>query len=87
MRIYSNAIILTQTDFVSFERSFSTAEIQDQLFYSESSPCLSPIGTERKAEGEFRLIGDELMQVDRVNLPPGATPPKENHALLKVLEE
>lgn len=79
MKISSNAIIITQ-----FERSFSTAEIQDQLFYSESSPYLFPTGTERKTEGEFKLIGDELMQVDRVNLPPGATPLKEDHALLKI---
>lgn len=70
-KILSNNRSDFSNDFVQYECSFSTAEIESSLFHQEVSPdlCAMP---ENEIEGEFRLIGDELMKFDRQNFPPGA---------------
>ena len=83
MKTYSNTIFVNKTDIVSYQISFSTAEIQDQLFYSEFSPSFSGIEQEPETQREFKLIGDELMELDMINLPPFATLLDENHLLFK----
>ena len=55
--------------FVYYTHSYSTAEIEDCIFYGESSQMFIPVET-AEPEGEHRIIGDELMRVDRVNVPP-----------------
>lgn len=58
-------------EYIVYEMSFSTADIESMLFYGDTSPepDFSEIGLR---EGEYRLIGDELMRVDGQNLPPDA---------------
>jgi len=58
-------------EFLYYELSYSTAEIEGTLFQGEFSPehyCFEIA----EPEGEYRLIGDEIMRLDRQNLPPDA---------------
>jgi hypothetical protein len=84
MKTYSNTILVDKTDVVSYQISFSTAEIQDQLFYSEYSPSFSAIEQEPETQQQFKLIGDELMELDMNNLPPSASLLEENHLFFKI---
>lgn len=56
-------------EYIVYEMSFSTADIEAMLFYEDSlhEPGFSEIVI---PEGEYRLIGDELMRVDKKNLTP-----------------
>ena len=53
---------------VQFEQSFSTAQIEQMIFQGEISPAYFS-AEEPSSGGEFMLIGDELMKLDRQNLP------------------
>jgi len=76
MKIFTNTNSGSPDDYVSYEISFSTAEIESILFHGEfSSELHSPEIAE--PENDYRLIGDELMRVDRKNLPPNAVTVEE----------
>jgi len=69
MKIFTNTNSGFPDDYVSYEISFSTAEMESMLFYGDFSP--GPYSPEiAEPENDYRLIGDELMHVDRKNLPP-----------------
>ena len=63
---------------VQYEQSFSTAQIEQIIFYGQTSPDIQAApgyyaAEEPKTEGELMLIGDELMKLDRQNFPPECT--------------
>jgi hypothetical protein len=59
----------TSGNIIDYQLSFSTADIQNQVFEGDASPIY--FAPELPGpEGEYRLIGDEIMRLDRENLPP-----------------
>jgi len=54
-------------DYIYYIHIYSTAEIEDNLFYGEFSQ--RRVETP-ELEGEYRIIGNELMQIARENSPP-----------------
>lgn len=64
-------------NFTDYQLSFSTAEIQKFVFEGEHSAKYYSPG-ELELEGEYKLVGDELMHLDRQNLPPNAAFLKRN---------
>jgi hypothetical protein len=86
MQTHTNTLFTTHTDIISYEDHFSTAQIEEQIFYSELSPSLSP-SQEEMLQGQFKLIGDELMRIDKENLPPGVPLPSRDISVFKLLSE
>lgn len=70
MKVFSNTNYASFDKFVSYELSFSTADIETMLFYDDSSPEPAHFEADKPIV-EYKIIGDELMRVDRNNFPPG----------------
>ncbi len=58
-------------EYIDERITFSTGEIENMIFGDEYSPEL-PLVEIVENVGEFRLIGDELMKVDKDNIPPNS---------------
>jgi hypothetical protein len=72
MRNYNSSIDSFENDLVYGVFSLTTIEMQNLTFFGETSPEFGAAKDEKQEKFDYRLIGDELMIVDRENLPPGA---------------
>ena len=73
MKVWINA---QDEKYISYELFFSTFDIENILFNEEYSPEPYPFEVV-ELTGEYRLIGDELMRLDKKNLPPDSVPIEE----------
>lgn len=82
MKNFSNANSDYSEDFISYIFSLSTAEIEDTIFQGDLSPESTYFETE-ETKKEYKLIADELMQINMQNIPPDSTPIKKDSFLKK----